>query len=1706
MQTESIGWEIDDILFTATAPPTEPSRLAISCKSNEQVTASGLPAEFVKRCWQQWVRPEPNPMRRGNDRLALMTRGRNNAFMATWSELKKDAPGADLALAIGRMRATAKHRAIFDSVKNPASELGVTATDADVVAMIDSLAVVPFDFHIAESESEKAAVSQSRTLLENGSLAEGERFWNELVNRAKNVRLGTGTLDIADLWRQLRVEFQLKDQPDFAPSWQRLRALTEDYKATIETALSTGVALDRSGEIDELVATITADAECVIFGESGSGKSALVKATLEERFAGAAQVWFGPDTLDPALNEATRAGLGIGQPLGRVLDATAHTENFLVIDAAERLGRDCVLKAKALIAELARKNTPGMKPAWRVLIVAQTDAWISGTVHALAGAAVPTNFAVKALPEAVVKQVLGTTSGLEWLATHGDAVSALTNLRTLGWVIQAAARFQNSGDRMSLTDIAERLWVHWTDNKARVQWLLVRLAEREAAFEHSFALSQLDGSEVSALDELPTACPLRKDDGRVRFQHDLAADWARFQRLKEIKDKTGQWAVLAANPFWHGALRMLAQLLLRQKVGSRSAWDVAFEAAEKNRDAVPLADEVLLDALFLDPNAETFLSGRAEMLLENDGARLMRLVKRFEHVATAAGASAEMFNRFRDLSLYIEAQFRTPIYGRWPAMARFLANHRGRIAKLASPAIAGLCDRWLTSTPPVLGNGAPMPYRREFAEMALASAREMQLTHAKGIAVWGEGEMLLYQAAFAGALDLPSDVAQWALEMARRRPARADIVEQVNAYRIEQAKEHAERLERDPEYRTRHQRKMSLPPPIGFSSKRLPPWPLGPKGRIDRRFREAVLRSVRFQSLMRVDPAVAGEVLLACIIDDEPELEYGSPRDLEQELSIEFDNDGYPTAPWKSPFYAFLQINAEAALGYLNQLVNFSTGRWVETVRRGDGSDPVTLSLRLHDGTPREYAGNYWVFTWSHQDSHFVGQLYSALAALERWLCDLIDAGKDISPQIDNLLRTSNSVAVLGVLVNVGKRQPELFKEPLRPLLAVQRIYGWDYHRAKDSQYSFDAMTWARSGEVIFEMAKNWALAPYRKQMLRGLVSEMVVADRDIGEAVVAASSQWVPPTTEKEVLEFRIMVAELDYRNYTAAVDPATGKQVSAFAYPEDVAADIAAFQQDKARLNQALMFPAQCRKVLSSSYRLNEKEAEAVTSLMTALAGAEEIDLKDDMKRAPLLAAAVLLLLRAPDWLANHTAVEQQARSILDAALGEVTDDNRGPRGLLAPSHLEFAAYLAAEHWIAEPSKENDERVMRLLTGGDDVAVQVFIGLAYRHRVALGDRWWRLLFLALLRSGLSMLAPRYADEEEDGIRWRRWRRWLRTRSLSVGNSTLDSIQPLAVAQRVERFELKQWQRRYARDGRTFHHEDGRHLSGSLDTHFLARAFGWLFRDQSNRTIDPDELECHRKLVKALWAHQAWWQSGSGKDEDDDYKPMHQFGYTVLNEAARLILDSSDTAGPELWQPVFALGPKGHYAISHFLNCWFMLVTESIDAAEFGKRWRPMIEAMVLSQKWEKDRPWYHGQQLERQVLGFGSSTFLDRAKDATALIKSMQDLYEAWAKKRLTSDEDNLAGFCGFLGTKVGASLRMDGLRWIEEAMKAKPQIGKWYRERTSNAFMEFLDVLVLEHTAELSSDEKSRRALLDLVAYAVSRNMPAAQALQERIIRFF
>jgi hypothetical protein len=1693
-QTKELGWSIDDLLATSYPGAETQRRVAVSCKSSMQVSAAGLPKDFVLAAWKQWCKRGKGRMRRGQDCLMLATRGHHPAFTRLWADIKLWS--GDPTLALARIGGIALHRKVFANIKGPIKKLKRSVRDEELIAFIRHLEVLATDFDLADSNDNRQSIARCRTLLKAGTLAKGRELWRTLIDTVRDARLGAGTVELVSLIQYLSRQFVLKDHPSYESSWLALEASTAAYRKNIEAVFPNKFAIDRTAEVAAVADVISQNAVFVLYAESGSGKSALVKTVLDRKFPDWRQVWLGPDQLTAALKDSERAKLGLTHPLASVLKASSNPDNVLIVDAAERLPREVQSDARELIAAITKGDAGANSSKWRVVIVGQTEAWAEGAFQAITGMDEPPNREMRTVSPNDIRAALRSAPRLSWASSHEGIVAVLSNLRTLAWVFEAESRFRPRDVQAlaSYAAIADQLWRYWTDGKVRFQNLLIRLAEREANFEHSFEVSKLDPADAAAIDERPAQTPLRLNArNRIEFQHDLAADWARFQRLKEIADQPEQWTPYAERPLWVGALRMLGGFLLRETVDGRSAWDVAFEKLESQKKR--LAADILLDALCLDPLAEPFLMARADLLLKDHGRLLDRLLKRFQHIATTPGGGnkvlADAVNADPTFTLCIESQFRTPVFARWPAIARFLHAHRDRVAALVSPTVAALCEKWLTSLPVTLPSGDPMPFRKEFAKLALATARALQLEELKRDTIYaGDFGKSIHPAALAAAPDLPAEVSAWALEMARRRPLNPDLKKKVEEHRQRKAREHKEKLRTDPEYRERIERRQHLPQSIP-SGRRLPPWPLGPKGRIDRQFAECCTNGGALTPLMRARSDVAAEVLLASLIQDAPEESYGGSR-FDEGLGLQFDMQSYPTAYWKSPFFAFLQISAGAALEALLKLTGFCTERWIAEWQKLWSGAPPSVSLVLSDDAEHQFLGGARVFAWSETNASHAGQLHSALAALERYLTLKIDAGLDVEPQLERILLTGNSVGLLGVLTNVGKYEPELFRGVLQPLVTDSRIYHWDDERIATLQFTFPAPHWARQGEMIFNMAREWHHAPYRHKSLREVVAELARSDAEFASFVNKATAKWQAPSDEKGALELRILAAQLDSRNYRATPEGIE------FVCPPELAREIEAFQNANLPARQILHIPEWCRRFLNSGASLNDASAEALSAMLDTIDA--EADLNEEFKTRARVAVASTLLARGSAWLDTHVAVRDRSWAIIHAVLSDIPttmEEVRASR-LERAGVLEFAAYAVFRWWMETGTAEAQAAVLKVVTSGDKVGVATLFHLAHARRLELGEKWWRLLYLGLLWSALSMLTPRFGYQADEGARWIRWLNWLRNRRLDGIAAMRAQIEPVEIAKRLERLEKVRWRREFRRRDALRGPPPDRRRTAGLNWDFLEAAFGWLWWEgEKPNPVWDDEATFQelRQIILSLWAFEAWLNHRPRAGHKDDPVP-NQLAYSVIQTIAKMMVKASGPVAQELWEPVLKLGAAGHYSVGHFISCWFF-ETARLDAAEFAARWRPMIEYALNAPEWGRGQPWYYGQSLLRQILGFGSEAFLDRNPAFQGIVRGMAHHYERWAREHLAREEDNVTGLCLFLASSTGHSLRMKGLGWLQQAVTAKP----WYRSAMGNALLEFLNVTLTQDAQELRSDTAARDAFLALVALLVSKQVPAALTLQER-----
>lgn len=1688
-QVSTLGWRIDDLLLTAQAPGA-PRRLAISAKGNLQVTAAGLPADFVTRAWEQW-RDQQGPFNRVTDGLALVTLGTHQVFDPAWREVKNACSGTDIALAMSRIRGNTRQSRVFDSVQKPGG-----ASDEETIELIRGLHVLPTDLQFAHSENETQAIAQCRRLLALGRDDEAQALWKSLINVGKEVRLRSGTITIPDLLSLLRGQFGLRHHPDFERDWETLVNITTDHKARVETELPSGYSVPRTAEKASLQAVVANHAVTVVFGESGSGKSALVKSVLDGAYPSWNQVWFGPEDMKTALSAARRSALPLTHELSLVLNATVKPQNVLVIDSAERIEAGEFVVIRQLLQAILSNGGEEIGRAWRVVIVTQTQSWIEGA-ETILGERKTHLVEVEALKSDAVKLALLPSPTLGWLAAHDDTIAALTNLRTLAWVIKAGAALgSNAGGLASHTAIAERLWKYWTKDREDVQALMMRLAQREASFERSFALTDLESADTATFTRRPEELPLRLNErtNRIEFEHDLAADWARFQFLKQIWTDTPQWAALAGNPLWTNALRMLGQFLLRQLAETGTAWDVAFGTAEAAKNK--LASDILLDALCLDPDAERFLTERVDLLLDNGAKHFTRLLLRFHHIATVPTGGGIRLSAAVDL--YMEAQYRSIVFGRWPPVLRFLIAQRERLAGLVSSALAKVIETWLTKTPRTLSSGNLMPFRLEMAEMALAMARTVQVEKGHGV-MYITREPLLYTAPLAGAADRPTEVGNWALELAGRREIDANVKRRIAEVQLQKAKAHAERLKTDAEYKARCEERKQMPRSLGPFRERLPPWPLGANKKIDMDFRTACIKENGIQFLMRAQPELAAEVLLALIIEDQPKQEYGSEQ-FEMNLGLEYPKDAYPTAFWKSPFFPFFQLAPETALTSLIALVNFCTERWVDKVMKGRTGEAPGVTLLFADESNKTFSGGRHVFGWPQSnDSMRNGNLFCALDALERWLTLRLDAGEDITPDIDRILREGNSTALVSVLLNVAKYRPSLLTGPLAALLTSPNLFCWDSDRVTQIGYNFIEWSWIQAGEAMFNFARDWTLAPHRRQRFLDVVVELLLADDDVALRLQALVQSWPLPEDQKEALEFKVLFAALDRANYQPVTDTATGSETKGLVYPDELRLELLSWQTDSAPALTYLLVPDRCEQRLRGDQPLTDDEASYLFNVLRECdAGAESED-KDAKSKCRFAAAGTLVAL-GDAWLAQNPEAQKHALEVVRAGVAAVAstgEEIRGRRKGSLRDELKFVASAVTHLWLAggDDVREWETAVLRLLTSGDKRSAAVVVGVAYASREQLGTAWWRLLRAGLFWSGLILLAPHHGDGDDAERAWNVWLARLRRFPLRGPNATPDDLDFKRVVAGRERLDFQRRMRLYNAGDQTWRGKPERERGGSLDGHFLEVLFNWLIRGDGTGDLDLDT-----RLALRIWDYDATRAKACEKNKHGEYDlPSQNLGYDILLKLGALSIETPEGEVRAVWEPVLCHGPAAHYALQHFIRGLFLRLGEGDDPAAFERVWRAVAE-YGLAADWSQPGLWFYGERLICDLLGFGNEDALSRLHPDAAL--RMTDLYKRWAATHLARDEECITRFCHFLTTKFGAPLRLDGLRWLAAMLKEREPSSRWYREGTGDALVALVATALSSDAQALSQHAQARQALVEIAAALAAMNIPAALALQERI----
>ncbi len=317
--------QIDDLAVVAQDARGARHTLALSCKSSVQVSANGLPQNFAAAAW---LHTRAHAASNEVCHAVLVTRDNHPAFNALWADIKGWC-GEGPAEAGGRMAGSQKHAKIFSAMTQAVQRHDPEATRDDVIGLVQSIDVLPFDFQLASSKDEAGALTMCRAVLAGEDAQEGARLWESLLALAKLKRHNGGMLDFTSMIAALRPNFALKAHPDYAASWAALRAHSNQRIALVETTLPSGVAVARPAERDKLIGALVRSHVTIVHGDSGVGKSALVLTSLREKFGEEGLVWLRGADIERLLLASERSAFGLTHPLSEVLEATTQKSNCL---------------------------------------------------------------------------------------------------------------------------------------------------------------------------------------------------------------------------------------------------------------------------------------------------------------------------------------------------------------------------------------------------------------------------------------------------------------------------------------------------------------------------------------------------------------------------------------------------------------------------------------------------------------------------------------------------------------------------------------------------------------------------------------------------------------------------------------------------------------------------------------------------------------------------------------------------------------------------------------------------------------------------------------------------------------------------------------------------------------------------------------------------------------------------------------------------------------------------------------------------------------------------------------------------------------------------------------------------------------------------------------------------------------------------------
>lgn len=1041
-QVAGDGWLFDDALLTIDNNGFV-KKIAISIKSNQQFSRNGCPKELNKLLWEQYLDHSSVIFRKDIDLMCLVegiiSASASEDLNTILSQARaQNANDLHKRIYVPRYSSKAKQK-LYESFKCPADlEKAYSVATSETGNLLKHFLHVEMDFDRVGSVWELKAIDLCRLLLDTRNSSDAKDLYETLCLLSLRLAKVNGFLDIPTLINIIRGKFSLAGIPDYQSDWNKIQQHNIDKLSLISTNLGKKVSIDRSACIQQVGEKLLAKPICLIQGISGAGKTVLAKEFAEYKAATCKVVWLDVADFDGPIE----SNLLLRHRLQELIKYDFSDEAYLLIDGAERLYGEKQQQILALLINtIVSENLP-----WKIIITCPTDG-IDGLMGMLNQHSVNTefidNFQMPAVSDETVLQLIEDFPDLtSFLMNHGVR-NILNNLKLLDKLlfnIKKIATISQIGSPGE-THLIDFIWhaeVESTIHGIQKSSFLKIVAEKQAdKLLSGVSVADFDPANIAMADELKKAGFLKTEQQKIYYTHDLYSDWARYQLLLAHSERLASFLTEKSllSPLWMKAIRLFGLNLLEKDLSGKK-WEKTFTSFNTGSSQHIIIQNLLLESFFLSPNAYQILSRQKHMLFGDEGKLLKKLMKLF--LLSGTSANPEVLQLAKQIGGFTETEAssydRLPILQYWPDILQFLHDNIDESLILALLPVVNIATIWLDKTP------LNFVYRKEAGDITFKAAEYIFSEQAKGTWVGNETTEPVYKGLLLGYNENKDAVGDLCLKICKRKK-----------YDKENDKPISEK---------RNITAPSIMDRLPYPKRMAKQWDDGPFERVDSSFQKLCLETNALHLLLLSDPVLGKEILLAVIID-EPNDRYLGANRYDDDYSIHNPIGWYPPFFLRGPFLNFLRMHPKEAIDFVIRITNFATDRWLENDREVEKSEQgITID---YDGSSQTFYGDFRLFGWHKDVGNAPHSLVSILMAFEQFLYEEIEKGNPIESYVEYALGETHSLAIVGVLITVGKLQPALFLNALKRILPATILYNWDLHMHS----GYDSTYWG-------DLPKSW--------------------------------------------------------------------------------------------------------------------------------------------------------------------------------------------------------------------------------------------------------------------------------------------------------------------------------------------------------------------------------------------------------------------------------------------------------------------------------------------------------------------------------------------------------------------------------------------------------------------------------------------------------